>query len=420
MQILFFTAVWYGTGDTSALKKYYPRALDTIYGTSLTINEALLIFVFFAGIALLLSECKLSIPRSRLHIPIILFFATFLIPYMRMAYEEGGFRIPYEVHNLTFFLTYFCVFTIFRTAEYKKLFFGFLVIAVLKAIEGCIGYALLPTASSSWGALTEWRDGYLLGITLISWFVTMAFRKDIPQRMILPINIAFIIVLVGFIVSIRRSFIFALPLASIVTVLTLRGTARRNAFYGILILFAVGLGLSLVISPEHFFNRMEVVENPLDEFSAAYRLFEYKNVLLNVAASPWFGNPMGTPWKIYTVFPFPVLSPLYAHDTYLNILLRDGIFGMALFTLLVAAVIRSIRSCVRNARTAFDRICGASFAGWGTLFILGSATAPLLTDFRASIVIGATAALIGLCDSALSETAAFATAESTEGNTNTV
>ncbi|HET7152554.1 MAG TPA: hypothetical protein VFJ29_02220, partial [Candidatus Kapabacteria bacterium] len=223
--MLFFIAVWYGTGDTSALKKYYPLALDKLLGSSITLNEALLVFVLFPGMALLLSQCKLSIPRSRLHTPVIIFFITFLLPYLRMTYDEGTFRIPYEIHDLTFFVAYLCVFLIFRAEEYKKLFVGLLIIALLKAIEGCIGYIIQPTAHSSWGALTEWRDGYLMGIALTTWLVVITLKDDIPRKKVQQATIGALIILISFIISIRRSFIFALPFASIATILALRGNA---------------------------------------------------------------------------------------------------------------------------------------------------------------------------------------------------
>jgi hypothetical protein len=91
---------------------------------------------------------------------------------------------------------------------------------------------------------------------------------------------------------------------------------------------------------------------------------------------------------------------------------------MILFTVAVVAAVRCIRFSLRNARTAFEKVCVSSFAGWGTLFIFGSVTAPMLTDFRASIVIGATTALIGLCDYALSTETRHAVKYSATGNTN--
>jgi O-antigen ligase len=152
---------------------------------------------------------------------------------------------------------------------------------------------------------------------------------------------------------------------------------------------------------------MAVAGNPMEEWSAAYRIYEFKNILLTVADSPWVGYPLGVPWKVHTLFPFgAVLSPIGAHDVYVYILFRNGIIGMVLLLYFIFMTVRIMMRCVRGARSAFEKICAMSLLGWWALYLLASFTAPLLTTSRSAVIGGIILALTALLEGNLREPSA--------------
>jgi len=401
LQFLFIVVIWYGSDGASASYMFYPEALER-FG-SMNFNEVLLIVVAVGCIILFLLRRDVSFPASRLHIPVLIFFATLFVPWLRMSYNEGTFRIPYEMHRaLGFFIAYLVSFVLFKPSESKKLYIFVLIIGVAKGVEACISYFLQPSAESTWAALAEWRDGLVLGMLLISWLAIFCFRNEISKRNYMIVTLGFIITSAGFIVSIRRSFIYALPLAGLSLLYGLDKKHKRRLLQAFALMIIVAAGCIFLINPTRFLTRLAVVGNPLEEWSAAYRIYEYKNVLLTIADSPWFGYPMGVPWKIHTLFPLGgILSPLAAHDMYLNILLRNGAVGFVILIYFVIATWRSILYCIRNAGTGFEKICASSLAGWWTMFLVSAFTAPLLTVTRSAVVGGVIIAQLGLLEGLL-------------------
>lgn len=398
LQILFAIAIWYGSDGASASYQYYPHALDDI--GSMTLNEVLVLVVSAGAIVLLIMRGDIGIPKSRLHIPTLIFFLTVFIPWVRMCYMEGAIRIPYEMHRtMGFFSAYILVFILFERSEAKKLFLILLGIGIAKGLEACIGYILQPTADSSWAALSEWRDGLVQGMMLISWLIMYCYRNEISRSKFVFATAGFLITAAGFIVSIRRSFIYGLPLACMAMLIGLDSKHKKNLFRGFWLLIGIATAWIFVINPTRFLTRLAVVGNPMEEWSTAYRIYELKNVLLTVADSPWIGYPLGVPYTWHTLFPLGEwLSPLAAHDVYLNILLRNGIFGLGIMGFYIFVTGRSMIACVKNARTTFEKICSSSIAGWWALFLIASFTAPLLTVTRSAIIGGLIIALTGLLE----------------------
>ena len=171
---------------------------------------------------------------------------------------------------------------------------------------------------------------------------------------------------------------------------------------GFALLVGIAVALIVSINPGRFIARLAVAGNPLEEWSAAYRIYEFKNILLTIADSPWIGYPLGVPWKIHTLFPFGTpLSPLGAHDVYVYILFRNGIIGLGILLYFVYATIRSMRACIKAAASGFEKICASSLLGWWALYLIASFTAPLLTASRSAVVGGVIIALTGMLEESL-------------------
>ena len=182
LQILFVIAIWYGSDGASASYTFYPDALEKSFW-GMNLNELIIIFVSVGAFILLLMQRNISMPASRLHLPVLIFSLTLFVPWVRMCYSEGTIRIPFELHvTLGFYAAYALVFILFQPREIKKLFVILLGIGIAKGLEACVGYVIQPSAESSWAALAEWRDGLVLGMMLVSWLAIYCYRKEIERR----------------------------------------------------------------------------------------------------------------------------------------------------------------------------------------------------------------------------------------------
>lgn len=396
LQCIFVLALIFGSGLGAATNNFYPASWNHLGGpnSSVTIDQLALLFVLGGGIVLRFARSSISVRWNPMNKAMMLLFLWFVVSYLRMVIVEGGFRIPFEFFTATLFLSYFTALVLFPPEESGLLFKFVLLGGFIKGLEACLASALLPAPDMAWSAATLWRDGFIFGMFIIAWIAVYAYRRDLAPRFFWLLSASLLFVAVAFIISIRRSFIVALPLACIPMAIGMRGTARKRLVWALVFLIAVGALAVFWMSSVRFAERLSVIGNPMDEKSASYRLFEIHSVWLTILDAPWFGYPMATPWVIHGYFPYDVLSPLQSHNMYFNYLLRGGVFGLSIFLFFALSLYRSVYVAIRDSTITEDRMIAIVLVGWITMFFIAGNTAPILTEPRGAALTGVMVALV--------------------------
>jgi len=79
------------------------------------------------------------------------------------------------------------------------------------------------------------------------------------------------------------------------------------------------------------------------------RIAEYNEVINRIATAPWFGHGLGYAFSFREPIGFKILEQWYSHQSYLLVLLKQGVIGLlALLWTLWAAVTFGIHESRRN------------------------------------------------------------------------
>ncbi len=396
LQCAFFVVLGYGSDWDAANDAFYPKALENMISVGVSIDQVLLVVIGCAAVVMSAAQHDHPFRRNPLHTAMGLLVGLFIVSFLRMVLAEGGFRLPYEFITMTFYLAYVVATLLFDAEETPLLFGALLACAALKSVEASAAWLVQRSAEDSWGSVTLWRDGYFLSIYVTAWLVMVAHRADVPRGLFVAATVMLFFVAISAVTSIRRSFLLSIPFAAVPVFFALRSGARRRLAAAFLAVLAIGLIAALWTGFTRFADRLAIIGNPLEEHSAAYRVWEFLNVRLTIMESPWVGYPMGVPWKIHGAFPFPVLSPLASHNTYMNFMLRGGVFGVGLFLWFAVVLFRVIIRSIRRARHAIDTVIAVSLLAWAAIFFIASNTAPILSEPRGATLVGVMVALAAL------------------------
>lgn len=275
-----------------------------------------------------------------------------LVPFLRMVASEGGFRVPFEANFLPFFVLMFFIWRlVFHPSDVRLMVWMLIVAGIYKSIEGIL---IFLTEGILWGLLTGWRDALLITMMVSGLILAFAIRPTHElwyRRVRLALLLLAPFATFVFIGSMRRSFIFALVLALPVIALKLRSIERKRMVRILIGMTPLLIASAAIIGADIFVNRVSGVAAPTEEGSAAWRLIEFYNVIQMILQHPIVGWPWGVEFINFTGIDLPALNSLIPHNSYLYMLLRAGIFGLAVWVWLLVAMLRMNFRAIRGAPT---------------------------------------------------------------------
>jgi O-antigen ligase len=304
-----------------------------------------------------------------------------LYPLLHMLVVEGGFRLPLELLYLPAFVaTFFLYLFLFRRSELPVMIWMVIIAGSYKFIEG---FAVWLRWGISWGLLTSWRDGLLLGMMAVGGVIALLIKSD-GDETYARIRRAFIwllpIATIMFMASMRRSYMLGIAAALPVLIVMLRGRERRAAIILSLLFVVASTGVVLTMGMDFGERVTSSVSDPSKEGSSAYRLLELYNVGMMILERPLTGWPMGTITRNATSIEFDNVSSLMPHNIYMYTLLRAGIWGLLAWGAMFWGVLRMNIRTVRAARRPLDRFASLWLLTTTICVIVGGFTSPVVAD----------------------------------------
>jgi O-antigen ligase len=245
------------------------------------------------------------------------------------------------------------------------------------------GFAVWIKWGISWGLLTGWRDGLLLGMMATGGVIALMIRADGDRTYarirtvlvwLLPISTAI------FMASMRRSYMVGIAAALPVLIFLLKGRERRFAIV-VSSLFVVAAASVILYMGMDFGERVTTgVSDPTKEGSSAYRLLELYNVGTMILERPLTGWPMGTITRNATGIDFENVSALMPHNIYMYTMLRGGVLGLIAWGALLWALLRMNLRTVRAARRPLERFLSLWLLSTTICIIVAGFTTPVVAD----------------------------------------
>ena len=249
--------------------------------------------------------------------------------------------VVFEVHE-AFLLPF--EFFIFRNllrepGEWRIIPILLILATIAKASDGVYIYFFSADEGKGWGVLQNWRDGYLLGMGVISLVHFLHYKGKTLQWLKKTLIICSPLIFFSLITSYRRTFFVAILVSLIIMFVSVgKGNRKKHAFLFVSLLLTLFVFI-LVTDPIGFITRMFAVVNPKEEGSAYIRLMELPNVLMNIYDNPIFGTAIGTQWHQYFRMPlFANFTTLGTHNSYLYWPLRGGIFALIGFWWMISLI----------------------------------------------------------------------------------
>ncbi|HEY3874525.1 MAG TPA: O-antigen ligase family protein, partial [Candidatus Kapabacteria bacterium] len=296
--------------------------------------------------------------------PLVLLFFTFLFSWWRGCMMKQEVAFVLEFHDI-FELPYMflIISSAFRTEEDREMLWKIILYAAIaKAFDGASLYFFSHAATTRWGVVQSWRDGYMLGITVIGTLILLNYRGTSlrPLRRLL-LWIAPVLSLC-FMMSFRRTFFVGTFVCMTVMFFSMPSGRRGRHFWFVSAILGVAVLTVFATNPIEVVTRLSGITSPQNEGSAYIRLMEWPNVIQNILHHPLFGVPVGIPWKTYYRMPLSaVYTTLGTHSTYLYWPLRGGIPGLITFIWLMSKAWKSALINYRLRTTEEDFF----FGQWG-------------------------------------------------------
>lgn len=279
--------------------------------------------------------------RSYFMAPGLLLMLGLFISWCRGVFMMERFAVVYEAHEAFLIPIALGIFVnAFRDVKDRWALITVLLLGVLfKSTEGMYIYFFSASEAKTWGVLQMWRDGYLLGLGVLSAMLFAHFKPTRLPRIRRLLLAAIPIIAFSLIMSYRRTFIVAAMVSAVVLIVTIGKGRRRKQTYVLLSALTMLIIVALLTDPLAVLSRLSGIIDPSEEGSAYIRLLELPNVLANIAHNPLWGTAVGTQWKQYFRMPSSaVYTTLGTHNTYLYFPLRTGIIGTIGFFWLLARI----------------------------------------------------------------------------------
>jgi hypothetical protein len=250
----------------------------------------------------------LTIKRSYFWPPLILLGVVFFLSWLRGMVIRQEFAIVFEVHE-AFLLPF--EFFIFRNLlrepkEWRVVLLLLILATIAKSADGVYIYFFTVSDKKGWGVLQNWRDGFLLGMGVISLVHLLHYKGTVLRWLKKTMIILSPMIFFSLITSYRRTFFVAIIISLLLMFLTIgKGNRKKHLVLFFSLIFVLFMVIVLT-DPIGFITRMFAVVNPKEEGSAYIRLMEFPNVLRNILENPILGTPIGTQWHQY--FRMPLLA----------------------------------------------------------------------------------------------------------------
>lgn len=316
-----------------------------------------------------------TVKRSYFWGPLILLGLAFFLSWMRGMVIRQEVAVVFEVHE-AFLLPF--EFFIFRNllrepGEWRIIPILLILATIAKASDGVYIYFFSADEGKGWGVLQNWRDGYLLGMGVISLVHFLHYKGKTLQWLKKTLIICSPLIFFSLITSYRRTFFVAILVSLIIMFVSIgKGNRKKHAFLFVSLLLTLFVFI-LVTDPIGFITRMFAVVNPKEEGSAYIRLMELPNVLMNIYDNPIFGTAIGTQWHQYFRMPlFANFTTLGTHNSYLYWPLRGGIFALIGFWWMISRIWKVVLLQNRFTENVDDKFLAQISMYMIIMYMLGS------------------------------------------------
>lgn len=316
-----------------------------------------------------------TVKRSYFWGPLILLGLAFFLSWMRGMVIRQEVAVVFEVHE-AFLLPF--EFFIFRNllrepGEWRIIPILLILATIAKASDGVYIYFFSADEGKGWGVLQNWRDGYLLGMGVISLVHFLHYKGKTLQWLKKTLIICSPLIFFSLITSYRRTFFVAILVSLIIMFVSVgKGNRKKHAFLFVSLLLTLFVFI-LVTDPIGFITRMFAVVNPKEEGSAYIRLMELPNVLMNIYDNPIFGTAIGTQWHQYFRMPlFANFTTLGTHNSYLYWPLRGGIFALIGFWWMISRIWKVVLLQNRFTENVDDKFLAQISMYMIIMYMLGS------------------------------------------------
>lgn len=310
-----------------------------------------------------------------------------VIPWIRMILNEGGVRIPFEANFIPFmFLCFVAWRLMFHPSDVRLIAWMILAATLYKCLEGILIFAVNDVV---WGALTGWRDGMLMALGSSGALLAYVIRPDGEEwyrRFRKVLLFVSPVILFVFVLAMRRSYFLALALALPFLWRYLRGIERRTLFKALILASPLLVLAAATFGLEGIGIRLGNIAAPTEEGSAAWRLIEFYNVSMMILERPLFGWPLGVEFINVTLIDLPEINTLMPHNSYLYVLLRSGLVGLAVWGWFLVRMYRMARGAMLAAPTAGYRFLATWIYSMTLFIIFSGVTSPVFAS-RLTILI---------------------------------
>ena len=322
------------------------------------------------------------ISPSRLTMPVVLLALYMaIIPFIRMTFAEGGFRIPMEANFVPFFIIMFFTWRlIFHPSDVRLMVWMLIVCIGFRCVEGV---AIWFSNDIIWGLLTGWRDGLLLSLGLCGALFAYVIRPEGEEwyaKIRKALYMIFPLVIFVFIASMRRSYMLGLVLTIPILAFYLKPAERKRLFRILLLVAPLFIAAIFIVGADRFTNRISGITSPGEESSAAWRVIEYYNVYRMALERPLFGWPWGFAFINYTGIELTWLNILIPHNVYLYVVMRSGLVGLVFFIWLIWRYVRLSLDTVRNTPSPGYRFLALWMASATFLVVTSGITNPVFAS----------------------------------------
>ena len=309
---------------------------------------------------------QITIRRTGLDIPILLFFIVFVISSFNSAYIHGSFMELLRLLNLA--LIFYIVVNFIRSeAQIKRLLAVIVAIGTGIALFGILQY--LGVMQRSWWSSAEFLSATFVNHNHFAGFIGLIIPLSIGMilsekntgKKLLYIY-SFLILSAAVLLSMSRGGWLSLGISMffMLVVISRKGKARFVSF--ILILSAIALGVFI----------FKAVDLPV----LLERVSSYKELDFSGRLSIWEGTAgmIKDNWVFGTgpgtfIHNFPGYRPLglnrlinYAHNDYLEVFSDMGIFGLGLMIFTIVSIIKKGLSTYSVAKSSFKKWISLSLA----------------------------------------------------------
>ncbi len=344
-----------------------PFQLRTVFAqipSNITSMEILAVAILLVMLMERTLTMDFTVRRSYFSAPLVLLFFAFFFSWWRGCMMKQHVAFVLEFHDI-FELPYMflIISSAFRSEEdrvslWKVIFYA----AIAKSFDGATIYFFSHDSRVRWGVVQSWRDGYMLGITVIGILILLNYRGTLlrPLRKLL-LWIAPVLSLC-FMMSFRRTFFVGSFVCMMVMFFSLPSGRRKRHFWYVIGILSIALLTVFLTNPLEVATRLSGITAPQNEGSAYIRLMEWPNVIQNILHHPFLGVPIGITWKTYYRMPLSaVYTTLGTHSTYLYWPLRGGIPGTIVFIWIMCKAWKSTLINYRLRKTEEDFV----FGQWG-------------------------------------------------------